>query len=168
MVDRIEANIKQSSDYVVKAKENTQQAVTYQKKARKVRVGYEWWKQPECDIKTDWNFANVAWPLSHRAEEDVDRRVLGRPHLHPGHRTCVRLRLLNSQSECWAASARPGFRNPFSCKYSELTGRRKSISFFFFLHILNMFPSNFHVLLLFKHKKRNIKAPFLSFRASIS
>lgn len=35
MVDRIEANIKQSSDYVVKAKENTQQAVTYQKKARK-------------------------------------------------------------------------------------------------------------------------------------
>lgn len=36
MVDRIEANIKQSSDYVVKAKENVQQAVTYQKKARKV------------------------------------------------------------------------------------------------------------------------------------
>lgn len=42
MVDRIEANIKQSSDYVVKAKENVQQAVTYQKKARKVRVRYQW------------------------------------------------------------------------------------------------------------------------------
>lgn len=38
MVDRIEANIKQSSDYVVKAKENTQQAVTYQKKARKKKM----------------------------------------------------------------------------------------------------------------------------------
>lgn len=70
--------------------------------------------------------------LSHRAEEDLDRRVLGRPHLYPGHRTCVRLRLLNSQSECWAASARPGFRNPFSCKYSELTGRQEVHFLFLF------------------------------------
>lgn len=37
MVNRIENNIKQSSNYVEKAKENTAAAVTYQKKARKVR-----------------------------------------------------------------------------------------------------------------------------------
>lgn len=37
MVNRIEANIMQSSDYVEKAKENTAKAVTYQQKARKVR-----------------------------------------------------------------------------------------------------------------------------------
>lgn len=36
MVDRIEANIKQSSNYVEKAKESTEKAVTYQRKARKV------------------------------------------------------------------------------------------------------------------------------------
>ncbi|TMS21833.1 Syntaxin-4 [Larimichthys crocea] len=35
MVNRIEANIMQSSDYVEKAKENTAKAVTYQQKARK-------------------------------------------------------------------------------------------------------------------------------------
>ncbi len=39
MVNRIESNIKQSSDYVEKAKENTEKAVTYQQKARKVRSG---------------------------------------------------------------------------------------------------------------------------------
>lgn len=38
MVNRIENNINQSSNYVEKAKENTEKAVTYQKKARKV-----WW-----------------------------------------------------------------------------------------------------------------------------
>uniref|UniRef100_A0A3B3ZJ43 t-SNARE coiled-coil homology domain-containing protein n=1 Tax=Periophthalmus magnuspinnatus TaxID=409849 RepID=A0A3B3ZJ43_9GOBI len=37
MVDRIETNIKQSSNYVEKAKENTAKAVTYQAKARKVQ-----------------------------------------------------------------------------------------------------------------------------------
>lgn len=36
MVDRIEANINQSSNYVVKAKADTEKAVTYQQKARKV------------------------------------------------------------------------------------------------------------------------------------
>ena len=40
MVNRIENNIKQSSNYVEKAKENTAAAVTYQKKARKVRCGF--------------------------------------------------------------------------------------------------------------------------------
>ncbi|KAJ0060412.1 hypothetical protein NL108_010214, partial [Boleophthalmus pectinirostris] len=35
MVDRIETNIKQSSNYVEKAKENTAKAVTYQSRARK-------------------------------------------------------------------------------------------------------------------------------------
>ncbi|KAK7919412.1 hypothetical protein WMY93_010696 [Mugilogobius chulae] len=38
MVDRIEANIRQSSDYVEKAKENTAKAVTYQSKARKKKI----------------------------------------------------------------------------------------------------------------------------------
>lgn len=37
MVNRIEHNINQSSDYVEKAKENTEKAVTLQSKARKVR-----------------------------------------------------------------------------------------------------------------------------------
>lgn len=37
MVNRIETNIKQSANYVEKAKVNTEQAVTYQQKARKVR-----------------------------------------------------------------------------------------------------------------------------------
>lgn len=36
MVNRIETNIRQSSNYVEKAKENTDKAVTYQQKARKV------------------------------------------------------------------------------------------------------------------------------------
>ena len=40
MVDRIENNIKQSSNYVEKAKENTEKAVTYQQKARKVRFDF--------------------------------------------------------------------------------------------------------------------------------
>ncbi|XP_073345877.1 syntaxin-4 [Pagrus major] len=38
MVNRIETNIKQSSNYVEKAKENTAAAVTYQKKARKKKI----------------------------------------------------------------------------------------------------------------------------------
>ncbi|XP_033840611.1 syntaxin-4 isoform X2 [Periophthalmus magnuspinnatus] len=38
MVDRIETNIKQSSNYVEKAKENTAKAVTYQAKARKKKM----------------------------------------------------------------------------------------------------------------------------------
>uniref|UniRef100_A0A671WMC0 Syntaxin 4 n=1 Tax=Sparus aurata TaxID=8175 RepID=A0A671WMC0_SPAAU len=38
MVNRIENNIKQSSNYVEKAKENTAAAVTYQKKARKKKI----------------------------------------------------------------------------------------------------------------------------------
>lgn len=38
MVDRIESNIKQSSNYVEKAKENTAKAVTYQSKARKKKI----------------------------------------------------------------------------------------------------------------------------------
>ena len=38
MVNRIESNILQSSNYVEKAKTDVEQAVTYQKKARKVRV----------------------------------------------------------------------------------------------------------------------------------
>lgn len=38
MVDRIEANIIQSSNYVEKAKENTAKAVTYQSKARKKKM----------------------------------------------------------------------------------------------------------------------------------
>ncbi|XP_034050009.1 syntaxin-4 isoform X2 [Thalassophryne amazonica] len=37
IVDRIEANIKQSTDYVDKAKQETGKAVTYQQKARKVQ-----------------------------------------------------------------------------------------------------------------------------------
>lgn len=39
MVNRIENNINQSSNYVEKAKENTEKAVTYHKKARKVWRG---------------------------------------------------------------------------------------------------------------------------------
>lgn len=39
MVNRIENNINQSSNYVEKAKENTEKAVTYQQKARKVWCG---------------------------------------------------------------------------------------------------------------------------------
>ncbi|XP_017291984.1 syntaxin-4 [Kryptolebias marmoratus] len=38
MVDRIEVNIKQSCDYVEKAKDNVEKAVTYQQKARKKKV----------------------------------------------------------------------------------------------------------------------------------
>ncbi|XP_031171270.1 syntaxin-4 [Sander lucioperca] len=38
MVNRIETNIKNSADYVEKAKENTEKAVTYQQKARKKKV----------------------------------------------------------------------------------------------------------------------------------
>ncbi|KAF3853948.1 hypothetical protein F7725_014636 [Dissostichus mawsoni] len=38
MVNRVENNIKQSTDYVVRAKENTEKAVTYQQKSRKERV----------------------------------------------------------------------------------------------------------------------------------
>ncbi|XP_020505503.1 syntaxin-4 isoform X1 [Labrus bergylta] len=38
MVNRIDNNIKQSSNYVEKAKVNTEQAVTYQKKARKKKI----------------------------------------------------------------------------------------------------------------------------------
>ncbi|XP_078134614.1 syntaxin-4 [Sander vitreus] len=38
MVNRIETNIKHSSDYVEKAKENTEKAVTYQQKARKKKL----------------------------------------------------------------------------------------------------------------------------------
>ncbi|XP_072312962.1 syntaxin-4 isoform X1 [Eucyclogobius newberryi] len=38
MVDRIETNIIQSSDYVEKAKDNTAKAVTYQSKARKKKI----------------------------------------------------------------------------------------------------------------------------------
>ncbi|XP_056153163.1 syntaxin-4 [Lampris incognitus] len=38
MVDRIEANIVQSSDYVVKARADTEKAVTYQQKARKKKI----------------------------------------------------------------------------------------------------------------------------------
>lgn len=38
MVNRIEANIKQSTNYVEKAKENTQDAVKYQQKARKKKL----------------------------------------------------------------------------------------------------------------------------------
>ncbi|KAM9336361.1 syntaxin-4 [Symphorus nematophorus] len=38
MVNRIESNIKQSSDYVEKAKEDTGKAVTYQQKARKKKI----------------------------------------------------------------------------------------------------------------------------------
>ncbi|XP_074476458.1 syntaxin-4 [Sebastes fasciatus] len=38
VVNRIETNIKQSSNYVEKAKENTQKAVTYQQKARKKKI----------------------------------------------------------------------------------------------------------------------------------
>lgn len=40
MVNQIETNIKQSSNYVEKAKENTEKAVTYQQKARKVQCGF--------------------------------------------------------------------------------------------------------------------------------
>lgn len=36
MVNRIENNINQSTNYVKKAKDNTEKAVTYQQKARKV------------------------------------------------------------------------------------------------------------------------------------
>lgn len=36
MVDRVENNITQSTNYVEKAKENTEKAVTYQQRARKV------------------------------------------------------------------------------------------------------------------------------------
>lgn len=56
MVNRIEHNINQSSNYVEKAKENTQQAVTYQKKARKVQQIY--------------SFVSVSfskWSLHHRS-----------------------------------------------------------------------------------------------------
>lgn len=38
MVDRIESNIVQSSDYVEKAKKDTEKAVTYQQKARKKKI----------------------------------------------------------------------------------------------------------------------------------
>ncbi|KAF1373555.1 hypothetical protein PFLUV_G00240130 [Perca fluviatilis] len=38
MVNRIETNIKYSADYVEKAKENTEKAVTYQQKARKKKL----------------------------------------------------------------------------------------------------------------------------------
>lgn len=38
MVDRIENNIKQSSDYVEKATSELEKAVTYQQKSRKVRT----------------------------------------------------------------------------------------------------------------------------------
>ncbi|KAM4524692.1 syntaxin-4 [Odontesthes bonariensis] len=38
MVNRIETNIKQSSNYVEKAKDNTEKAVTYQQKSRKKKV----------------------------------------------------------------------------------------------------------------------------------
>lgn len=38
MVDRIENNVKQSANYVEKAKDNVEQAVTYQNKARKVKL----------------------------------------------------------------------------------------------------------------------------------
>lgn len=40
MVDRIDSNIKQSCNYVEKAKDNVEKAVTYQQKARK--VGPNW------------------------------------------------------------------------------------------------------------------------------
>ncbi|KAL3051837.1 hypothetical protein OYC64_001961 [Pagothenia borchgrevinki] len=38
MVNRVENNIKQSTDYVVRAKENTEKAVTYQQKSRKKKL----------------------------------------------------------------------------------------------------------------------------------
>lgn len=38
MVNRIENNINQSTNYVEKAKDNTEKAVTYQQKARKVSI----------------------------------------------------------------------------------------------------------------------------------
>ncbi|XP_010768262.1 syntaxin-4 [Notothenia coriiceps] len=38
MVNRVEHNIKQSTDYVVRAKENTEKAVTYQQKSRKKKL----------------------------------------------------------------------------------------------------------------------------------
>ncbi|KAG7219828.1 hypothetical protein INR49_005850 [Caranx melampygus] len=38
MVNRIETNIKQSANYVEKAKENTEKAVTYQQRARKKKI----------------------------------------------------------------------------------------------------------------------------------
>lgn len=36
MVNRVEANINQSTNYVEKAKDNVEKAVTYQQKARRV------------------------------------------------------------------------------------------------------------------------------------
>ncbi|KAI9537400.1 hypothetical protein NQZ68_025256 [Dissostichus eleginoides] len=38
MVNRVENNIRQSTDYVVRAKENTEKAVTYQQKSRKKKL----------------------------------------------------------------------------------------------------------------------------------
>ncbi|XP_033963757.1 syntaxin-4 [Pseudochaenichthys georgianus] len=38
MVNRVENNIKQSTDYVVRAKDNTEKAVTYQQKSRKKKL----------------------------------------------------------------------------------------------------------------------------------
>lgn len=50
MVNQIENNIKQSCDYVEKAKDNVEKAVQYQQKARKVQCG----STHEVDTLTHW------------------------------------------------------------------------------------------------------------------
>lgn len=91
MVNQIETNIKQSSNYVEKAKKETTEAVVSQRKARKVRRrGVELRRGPAGPDPTVCHSplsscANQPFCVSSDAEEDLDRDLLGHPHPHHSH-----------------------------------------------------------------------------------
>lgn len=82
MVNRIENNINQSTDYVEKAKDNMEQAVTYQQKARKVG----------CDVTAD----HLPWDIWH---PDLDCCLLSVSFSHESLKNC--LRAFFSKNKSW-------------------------------------------------------------------
>lgn len=99
MVNQIETNIKQSSNYVEKAKKETTEAVVSQRKARKVRTQgansseAQLAREPAVCHSPFSLYANQPFCVSSDAEEDLDRHLFGHPHPHHSHRSGVGLHL---------------------------------------------------------------------------
>lgn len=94
MVNRIETNITQSANYVEKAKENTEKAVTYQQKARKVNL-YD--TTEKSLVSTFLIKASIC--LSSISEKDLDSDLLCHPPPHPNHLIGQRLRHIRTKTK---------------------------------------------------------------------
>lgn len=157
MVDRIEANIVQSTNYVEKAVADTEQAVTNQRKARKVR-GHGWRscqlqgnRCPRVNDRTDRSpLTDLCFLCSLFAEEDLDRTV---PPCSAGYiGDNISARFLRLRREC-------PLRKHHTCIYCA--SQLLHDAFFFFLPLCLKisgyiyFSSNFLIKYCLHSGKRN-------------